>query len=222
MRIIAISDTHTYQSRMNHPIPDGDVIVHAGDFMSSGYNKLQYFPFLKWYSELPHKHKILIAGNHDRYTQMFEEEFKSDVRSLQNEIIYLRDESCLIDGVKFYGSPWQSWFWDWAWNFPNPRENKARARAHAENCWAQIPDDTQVLITHGQPYKINDRAPDGDDTGCKYLLERIKQLKDLKLYVGGHIHCEYGKKEIDGVTYINAAICNEDYIPENAPQIFDL
>lgn len=222
MKIVMISDTHTYHSRMKHPIPDGDMIIHAGDFMSSGFNPMEYIPFLKWYSSLPHKHKILIAGNHDRYTQMFETAFIEDVNSFKN-ITYLRDSGCVIDGIKIYGSPWQRWFNDWSWNFPNHHRNPHHAEAAAIDCWNKIPTDTNILVTHGQPYSINDKAPDGELTGCGVLLDVInKKLIDLKLYVGGHIHDEYGIKVIDNVTYVNASICTEAYSPDNAPIVIDL
>lgn len=218
MKIVCISDTHTYHHKMKHPIPDGDVIVHAGDFMSSGWDRFQYIPFLKWYSELPHKHKIFIAGNHDRFVQMNNNEFREDVKSFKN-LIYLEDSEVVIDGVKFYGSPWQKWFWDWAFNFPRSYVDYERK---AQIIWDSIPWDTNVLITHGQPYCINDRAPDGEYTGCKILAEKIDNLPLLKLYVGGHIHCEYGKKEIDAKTFVNASICNEEYEPVNEPIVFEL
>jgi len=218
MKIICISDTHTLHRKMKHPIPDGDVIVHTGDFMSSGWDKTQYIPFLTWFNSLPHKHKIFIAGNHDRFAEMYNEEFRNDVKSLDN-VTYLQDNACEIEGVKFYGSPWTKHFHNWAFNMP---EENSRYEFFAENLWKKIPSDTNVLLTHGQPYKINDKAPDGYDTGCKYLLERIKELPALKLYVGGHIHCEHGVKEIDGVTFVNAAICNEEYEPVNAPIVYEL
>lgn len=36
LRFVCISDTHTFTSRMRHPIPPGDVLVHAGDFTRRG------------------------------------------------------------------------------------------------------------------------------------------------------------------------------------------
>jgi 3',5'-cyclic AMP phosphodiesterase CpdA len=66
MKIICISDTHN--KHRNLDVPDGDVIVHAGDFSENG-TKSETFNFLKWFSGLPHKHKILIAGNHDFYLE---------------------------------------------------------------------------------------------------------------------------------------------------------
>lgn len=221
MRIVAISDTHTYHNKMMHPIPDGDVIIHAGDFMSSGWHKCQYVGFLKWFNKLPHKHKIFIAGNHDRYVELYNEEFRNDVKALDN-VTYLQDEECIINEIKFYGSPWQKWFYSWAFNFPNHHENPERAYEVAKNCWAKIPDDVNVLITHGQPWGINDRAPDGEYTGCKELMKRISHLTYLKLYIGGHIHCQYGLNEVCRNSYINASICNEAYAPINPPVIFDL
>lgn len=218
MRIVCISDTHTLQKRMIHNIPSGDVLVHAGDFMDSGWEEREYLPFLRWFNSFPHKHKIFIAGNHDRYTEMNEESFRKDVKAF-GSAIYLRDEEYVIDGVKFYGSPWQKWFHSWAWNMP---KEPHKYEIFATNHWDKIPTDTNVLITHGQPYKINDQAPDGEYTGCQYLLNKIHTLSNLELFVGGHIHCEYGTKLINGVTYINPAICTEEYAPINAPIVFDL
>lgn len=217
-RIVCISDTHTYQKKMVHSIPDGDVLIHAGDFMSSGWDQFQYIPFLHWFSEQPHKHKVFIAGNHDRYTEMYPKEFKNDVKSFKN-IIYLCDEEIVIDGIKIYGSPWQRWFYDWAWNFPRDIE---KYKEKAKIIWDNIPIDTQILITHGHPYGINDKAPDGELTGCKILSSRISELKNLKLYVGGHIHCEHGLKNINNITYVNASICTESYEPLNPPIVVDI
>lgn len=228
MKIVCISDTHTYQRAMKHSIPEGDVLVHAGDFMNSGHNKRDYLDFIKWFNDQPHLYKVFIAGNHDRFVEKYNEEFRSDVKDLNNEnLFYLQDESCVIEGIKFYGSPWQKWFWDWAFNFPNPHWgeptfSKPKAELAAKECWAKIPLDTNVLITHGQPYGLNDRAPDGELTGCPHLLNKINELKDLKLYVGGHIHCEYGTTVRNKVHFVNASVCTERYVPTNAPIVFDL
>ena len=131
----------------------------------------------------------------------------------------MEDEECIVDEVKFYGSPWQKWFGDWAFNMP--REHK-KYEFFAQEIWSKIPFDTNVLITHGQPYGINDRAPNFEYTGCKFLLDKIRDLPLLQLYVGGHIHCEYGKQSINSVQYVNASVCNEDYEPVNAPIVIDL
>lgn len=219
MKIVCISDTHTKEKYMIHEIPDGDVLIHAGDFMNSGWNMSEYGAFLKWFSSFPHKHKILIAGNHDRFTEINESLFKSDVKSFGN-IIYLRDEEIIIEGIKFYGTPWQPWFHFWSWNFS---KNEVSYEKEALYRWGNIPLDTNVLICHGQPYGINDKTEDGTYTGCKYLKDRIfRDLKQLKLFVAGHIHYAHGITKVKEITFINASICDEDYRPVNAPIIFNL
>jgi 3',5'-cyclic AMP phosphodiesterase CpdA len=58
-------------------IPDGDVIIHAGDFTEAG-TKAETLNFLSWFKSLPHPHKILVAGNHDFY---LEKNHSSDLRN---------------------------------------------------------------------------------------------------------------------------------------------
>ena len=66
MKIICISDTHNRHAEIDIPI--GEVIIHAGDFSASG-TRSETRDFLKWFSALPHPHKILVAGNHDFYLE---------------------------------------------------------------------------------------------------------------------------------------------------------
>ena len=64
MKLVCISDTHRMYKRIN--VPKGDVFIHAGDIEI--YNCLSELrDFNKWLDSLPHKHKIVIAGNHDRF-----------------------------------------------------------------------------------------------------------------------------------------------------------
>src|SRR3546814_799299 len=59
--LFAAADTHNKHGSVE--LPEGDVLIHAGDFTTSG--KLsQVEDFVAWFSSQPHPHKILIAGNH--------------------------------------------------------------------------------------------------------------------------------------------------------------
>lgn len=172
--------------------------------------------FNKWLGELPHRHKIVISGNHD---WCFQKE-KCLARDMLSNATYLEDSEIIIDGLKFYGSPWQPEFCDWAFNLP-------RGEKLAE-VWDHVPDDVNVLITHSPPYGkldlvINERSREnGQNVGCKDLAEKIMSLKKLKLHVFGHIHCAYGE-HVDGDLHsINASICTEAYLPENSPIIIDI
>jgi predicted phosphodiesterase len=219
MRTIFISDTHNRLKQMT--VPEGDIIIHSGDATMGG--KLdEVAHFAKVYGELPHKHKILIAGNHD----WMAEKDSNMWRILMKErgITYLQDAGCTIDGkggqlmpgngiapalghLAIWGSPWQPWFYDWAFNLKRGPEIKAK--------WDRIPAGVDILVTHGPSYgKLDMTLPYGgslgDHVGCKDLAEAIARVKP-KVHAFGHIHCGYGLVQEDGVTYVNASSCDEHY-----------
>jgi hypothetical protein len=126
---------------------------------------------------------------------------------------YLKDSELVIDGIKFYGSPWQPEFFDLAFNLPRGAALKAK--------WDLIPKDADVLITHGPPQGYGDLTRQGDRAGCFDLLDTIKALQP-RLHVYGHIHEGVGKYQVGRTTLINASSCDPDYHPANPPIIFDL
>lgn len=208
MRFVVLSDTHNYHRQVQ--VPDGDVLLFAGDMCGRGTLD-EVRAFGRFLEGLPHAHKIVIAGNHDWPFELAEQ--KS--REALGEVCYLQDESVEVEGVKIYGSPWQPEFCQWAFNLP--RGDALR------KVWARIPDDTQVLLTHGPPHGILDMTHDGRSVGCEELLKRVLALKELKLHLFGHIHEAYGNLAIGGCRFINASIC--DLYQREAskpPQVFDL
>jgi len=94
--------------------------------------------------------------------------------------------------------------------------------------WKLIPDDVDILITHGPPNGILDLVPRhgwDEKTGCEELRKRVEEIAEfgrLKLHVFGHIHCGYGVHEEHGVKFVNASICDEDYRPSNKPIVIDI
>jgi hypothetical protein len=56
-----------------------------------------------------------------------------------------------------------------------------------------IPDDTDVLITHGPPHGVLDAAMDGFLCGCEELLDAVTTRVKPRLHIFGHIHEGYGK-----------------------------
>ena len=63
---------------LNHfrTIPDGDVLIHAGDFTRCGHLQ-EVKEFNTWLGTLPHKHKIVIAGNHElSFDQIFRDKLE--------------------------------------------------------------------------------------------------------------------------------------------------
>lgn len=202
---------------MVHPLPPGDVLVHAGD-MCMGGQIWEIENTVEWLSKLDYKHKVLVAGNHD--WPIVRGEVGVNYFKISG-ITYLEESEVIIDGVKFYGSPWTPRFFNWAF---------MKNRGELAEVWKRIPDDTKVLITHGPPYGVQDLTlyptgkPDthaGDEELTKELLtHRVKP----KLHVFGHIHYSYGvyDKSMLMTTFVNAAIVNEDYEPVNKPIVIDL
>jgi Icc-related predicted phosphoesterase len=206
MKIVCISDTHTLHKNMK--IPDGDLLIHAGDVSSRG--KLEeIIQFNDWLGTLPHRHKVMIAGNHDFY-------FESNpphAKSLITNAVYLNDSGIEIEGIKIWGSPVQPWFYDWAFN----RQRGEDIRKH----WDLIPTETDILITHGPPYGILDETARGELVGCEDLLKVIQQRVKPRLHVFGHIHEGYGKTEIGETIFVNAAMVNLQYRPVNQAIVVD-
>lgn len=213
VKIICISDTHNKLGHIN--VPDGDILIHAGDMTSQGTPQE-----IAWFNseigKLPHKHKIVIAGNHD----FGFEQAPDFCRSILTNATLLQDESIVVEGIKIYGSPWQPEFFNWAFNLPRGEPLR--------QVWSKIPEDTEILITHGPPKFILDSVgPDKHNpvqvnVGCEELSKRIEKLSKLKLHVFGHIHKQHGAIQVNGVTYINAASLDDRYQPANKPIIFNL
>jgi Icc-related predicted phosphoesterase len=204
MKCVVISDTHGMHEQII--VPDGDVLIHAGDILGQG-TLFELDEFNDWLGSLPHKHKIVVAGNHD---WCFEDSERAS-RGLLSNAIYLRDESVIIDGVHFYGAPWQPHFMNWAFNLNRGDELRQK--------WQLIPNDTDVLITHGPAAGILDQVADGKHVGCEELAKTIINIKP-KFHVFGHIHEGYGIVESEYTTSINACINTEKYKPVNKAIVF--
>jgi Icc-related predicted phosphoesterase len=213
--IVCISDTHTYHKRV--VVPEGDILVHAGDFCGRG-DPVEVGHFLDWMESLPHKVKIVVPGNHDICV--------ADDPQVRKQFEYsgihlLIDESYtdLDSGLKFYGVPWTPDFFPDNWSFQYSHTN-----CTPEAIWAKVPEDTDILISHGPPFGCADQIVSGAaHLGSKSMLDRIEALRmNLRYVICGHIHGSYGRHCTDftdpnGVEVINASINTEAYMPTNAP-----
>lgn len=211
MKIVCLSDTHNRHAEIR--VPDGDILIHAGDTTNRGTER-EVENFLAWFSSLPHKHKIFVAGNHDWLYE--NNNHRARFLTANFKIIYLQDSLVEIENLKIYGSPWQPRFFDWAFNLNRGAELAEK--------WKLIPDNTDVLITHGPPHGILDEVQRKffvENTGCEELRKRVEVLCP-KLHVFGHIHCGYGQTENFGVKFVNASNCNEQYEPVQPPVVIDL
>lgn len=208
MRIVALSDTHCRHKSVK--LPKGDLLIHAGDISYRG--KLsEVTDFLSWFGALPHPHKIFIAGNHDFY---FEKASSLQIQELLPPgVLYLNDCGVTINNINVWGSPVTPWFYNWAFNRPRG--------AAIDLHWNLIPDDTQILITHGPAFGILDTVINGNHVGDKGLLKRIETVKPA-LHICGHIHEAHGRVKRGATRFINASILNEKYECVNPPVVVDL
>lgn len=220
MKIVAISDTHCQVSKVE--LPDGDTLIHAGDLTYRGSVQ----EITKELDDLEEKAQnfrniVVIDGNHDWLGQYNEDLMRKLCGD--RKIIYLRDSFEIVDGIKIYGSPWQPEFCNWAFNLPRGAALKAK--------WDLIPQDTDVLVTHGPPHGILDGVErwngkscgwDIEHVGCEELYKKVMSIPTLKLHIFGHIHCGQGDIKVGNTTFINASICTEQYKPTNSPYIVNI
>jgi predicted phosphodiesterase len=206
MRIVCLSDTHGMHERI--AVPDGDVLLHAGDFTGLGELR-EIEAFNAWLGRLHHRHKVVIAGNHDF---LFERN-PSLARSLLSSATYLEDSGVELDGLRFWGSPWQPRFFDWAFNLDRGEPLRRK--------WALVPGQIDVLVTHGPPRGVLDRTSTGEQAGCEELATALARIRP-RVHVFGHIHEGYGQLERDGTRYVNACNCDLAYRPVQRPFVVDL
>lgn len=201
-----ISDNH---GLLDFDIPDCDILLIAGDVCgpSDIFKQIAFWsgPFKKKFENFD-KPILFTAGNH---CWVFE---KCPYFS-PTWLHVLIDRRIEICGFKVYGTPAQKRFFDWAFNFDEPELIRK---------YSLIPDDTEILLLHQPPYGILDKGIHKENLGSRCLRDRIRELKNLKLVVFGHIHSGYGVEIIDGVTFVNASLCNEDYKLVSKPMVVEI
>ena len=220
IRFVCISDTHDCLQNMN--IPEGDVLLHAGDFSRRGTHE-EVTRFNEILSRMPHPTKIVIAGNHEltfdiqnqaRIKSKFKEIAASsfeEIKYILRDCIYLEDASCEVGGYNIYGSPWTLSHGNMAFNLHSHEIFQK---------WRAIPENTDILITHGPPYGILDTNKMGESCGCKHLLDKVQQIKPL-FHIFGHIHEGHGVTYGDETIFMNASSCL-NHRAHFTPMVFDL
>ncbi len=210
MRLVCISDTHNLTERL--VVPDGDILLHAGDLTQRG-SRIEVERAARWLASLPQRHKVVIAGNHDF---LFQED-PAAARALLRDVsglVYLEDEEATVAGLRIYGTPWQPWFFDWAFNLPRDGDELGRV-------WARVPAGVDVLLTHSPAHGILDRTDADEAVGCERLAAELSRIAP-RLHVFGHIHEAYGDVTIGRTRHVNASTCDLRYRPVQAPIVVEL
>jgi len=189
IRVVCISDIHSKTKE----IPDGDLLIVAGDLTDDGTPK-DIQTAIEWINSLPHKHKIAIAGNHDYWLDpRAREHLKAvdlspdhvdwrDIHYLQHSAITLTFPSHGDRQLRVYGAP----------QIPKcGPDHFAFQYARDHDAWTDtIPADTDILVTHTPP-KYHLDLPVA--LGCQHLLQEIWKRRP-QLHVFGHVHAGYGSR----------------------------
>lgn len=204
MIIDCISDLHGFYPNLE----GGDLLIVAGDLTARDFeNEVALFDY--WINEQDYKKKIVIAGNHDDV--LYESRLKLQFCE------YLCDSGTEFEGLKIWGTPWTKTF-----EGMNPHCKAFTSDTEEELAikFSLIPEDIDILISHSPPYGFRDKTVDGHRVGSKSLQFQVLNCKNLKLWVVGHIHEDYGI-ELPGHLYdctmVNASHVNENYKPVNKP-----
>ena len=183
MTILHISDTHGKHNQLKD-LPLADILVHSGDFTEDG-TEAEALDFLEWFISLPHPHKIVVAGNHDTCMR------GESIEGLPDNCHYLDCSSVKIDGITFYGVPL----------FMQDIEEDILDQKYAD-----IPNGTDVLITHQPPLGIMD-GEEADCFGNATLLARVLELRP-RVHLFGHAHRDFGMQAGLSTAFSNGSIAS--------------
>ncbi len=201
MKIVCFSDSHGRHDEIE--LPECDLAVFTGDCMMGGKNSKELSRFVKWFDKQPAKHKVMIAGNHDK---LFDHHPKiaRDIVA-KTDITYLQDSGIEIEGFNIWGTPSQPEFCAWGFN---------HSPAQMEHWYSLIPMDTDILLTHCPPLDILDKVESvysaGDRVGSPELRARVDIVKPL-MHVFGHIHGDSALEPREYTLFVNATSLNERY-----------
>ncbi|KAI1264202.1 calcineurin-like phosphoesterase [Xylariaceae sp. FL1019] len=182
IKIVFLSDTH---ESIVPNVPDGDLLIHCGDMTNDG-TAASIQKQIDWLASLPHRHKVVVAGNHDSWFDINsrKEEDALGHRSVNLKTVhYLERKSISLTfkgGRKLiiYGAP----------DIPQcGGADSAFQYTIDQHPWeGTIPQDTEILVTHTPPIHHQDLS-----IGCPGLLREIWKAKP-KVHVYGHVHCGRG------------------------------
>jgi Icc-related predicted phosphoesterase len=209
MKLWHISDTHGYHDQLT--VPAGvDIVVHSGDasnWKDPYRNEPELRAFIDWFATLPIPTKVFVPGNHD--TSLDKGLITRELVE-HRKIHLLINEEREINGLRFWGSPFTPRYGDWAY---------MKDRGTINRIWDNIPEDLDVLITHGPPYGILDATYNHRNkvelVGCSALRKRVTKVQP-RFMLFGHVHsCEgirnAGTRTVSGLPtlFSNGSCCDD-------------
>lgn len=220
IRIVATSDTHSPVDPAF--IPDGDVFLHAGDLMRTGYPD-DFARQLEWLAKLPHKTKLYVPGNHDFHLKVYPGPALQQLREIGVWVIGLPGNDNyntykLENGKTILGLPYVENLPRWAFNI----KPKKLARFLERYNYCHAPD---IIVSHMPIHGILDSVegqPRGSSVYSEYLTGLLRLDMPLRKWIHGHIHEGYGTTKVGNVDIYNVAMCNRKHEHTNPPMVIDV
>lgn len=230
LRIAHVSDTCEAADQGASAIYEADVLVHTGNLSSYQFSKhffkdsdfhSQVKAINAFFASMPHKYKIFVAGPNET----FDGESREKLQALLPGIIYLQDSSCVIEGVRFYGTPWAV--------SRRGIDGRGFVKSHAElkTVWSNIPDGVDVFVAPSIPTNsmyeelvarirpklfLYGAKPDRPSRSEPHSDENCVKFKDNVIFANGHVACS-GKRGLFDF-YADAQSSRETRLPKVSPQ----
>ena len=204
VRLVLFSDTHELHREVD-PIPAGDILLFAGDFSFFGQSRAMIKDFDVWLGELPHRHKIIVLGNHESTVATDVDRAKA---LIANGLV-LWDELVDVMGLRIWGAA-------------PPASSTGLDAMNKAKPYVAIPNDLDILVTHEPPRGILDAVPpSGHHAGSRELFDVIRRVRP-RLHVFGHIHAGYGWFDTNITTFVNASLMGPDGDLVNRPVVLQM
>jgi len=211
VRFLIFSDTHGAELPEN--LPPCDVLLHCGDLTEDGTPE-SISAALQKLGKVEAKLKLVIAGNHDISldklywvsqggTEADAERAEALVSSEASSEASLNGITFLRKGIhsftlacgatfKIYASPYTPLYGASAFQYPSneDRFNPSGTPPWAKNVGTEtssIPNNVDIVMTHGPPKYILDTTSDDQSAGCEHLRRAIARAQP-RLHCFGHIH----------------------------------
>jgi Icc-related predicted phosphoesterase len=201
IKVVMLSDTYGLHEQIE--IPDGDILIHAGNFSPYGEHlgEKAYKSFTEWFCAQPHNYKIFAPGKNDSTSFSLREIYKM----LNENTHFLHNNEFLANTTYIYATYEEKYYScqihvpvNWA----EILEEQKRMIEAMKNSWDKELTHAHILITNHAPWGILD-----DNKGCQVLAEKVKQSQP-NFHVFSGTYNEYGIAKIGLTTYVNASICS--------------
>ena len=216
LRLVVTSDTHSKVDVSK--IPDGDVFIHAGDLMTTGYLD-EWKWATEWLAALPHKIKLFVPGNHDFHLQVYPGPALQDMRKAGVTVVGLPGNNdyatyVLPNGDKVLGLPFVTDLPRWAFNSDELSIYKYLEDFRGMNC--------NIVVSHAPVCRYLDYSHRSNQHEGIGVYREFLHHTSPKLWFHGHIHEGHGHVKVNQTDIYNVAMSDRLGQHANPPTVLDI